>query len=311
MKKIVQKSILVVLCGYISSVSSTKVVVPMAGLGTRLLPLTKAVPKSMVALIDKPALHYVVDEAVRSDITDFFFIVNGEDRPTIEAYFSSNIILETILAQRNKIHLLEQLNNTLARAQFTYIRQPEPLGLGHAVLLAEEFVQSDKFFCVMLPDNIIESNEAHMAQLMTFAEQYRASVITVEEIPQQEIVHYAAVMPKQFLTDRLFEVGDIIEKPKPDQIKCCFAQVGRSVFSTDIFEALKNITPGVGGEIQLSDAVAYMVRNGKRVLACTLHGKRHDVGTTKGLLKTTVSLGLRHPQYKSMLYEIFERTLSE
>jgi UTP--glucose-1-phosphate uridylyltransferase len=287
----------------------TQVIVPMAGLGTRLLPLTKAASKSMVALIDRPALHHIVDEALQSGINDFCFIINQEEQPAIEGYFSFDPVLDKILADRKKMHFLAPLNAVLAQTQFTYIAQPEPLGLGHAVLMGEPFVEPGDFFCVMLPDNIIETTDPHMAHLIAIAEKYNATVITVEEITREQASQYAVVTPKEFLTDDLFEVADIVEKPQSTEMSLCFGQMGRHVFSYDIFEALKAIDPGVGGEFQLTDAVRHMVKNGKRVLAYRLHGKRYDIGNIRGLLKATVSLGLHNPLYRDMLCAIFEKEM--
>src|SRR5437764_11185172 len=156
-----------------------QVIVPMAGLGTRLLPLTKAGSKSMVPLIDKPALHHVVDEALRSNITDFCFIINENEKDAIQHYFSFDPELDAILVEKNKSHFLEPLNHLLGQASFTYIAQPEPLGLGHAVLMGEPFIRPGDFFCVMLPDNIIESNDPHMAHLIVIVQEYTVTVITV------------------------------------------------------------------------------------------------------------------------------------
>jgi len=285
----------------------TKVIVPMAGLGTRLLPLTKAGSKSMVALVDRPALHHVVDEALQSGIHDFCFIINEDERHAIEHYFSPDHVLDAILSERKKEYFLAPLNDLLARAQFTYIAQPEPLGLGHAVLMGESFIEPGEFFCVMLPDNIIESDYPHMACLIAIAQEYNASVITVEEITSKQASQYAIVTPKEFISDNLVEIIDIVEKPQSWDAHMCLAQMGRHVFSYDIFESLKSIEPGVAGEIQLTDAVRHMLRNGKRVFAYTLQGKRYDVGNVRGLLSATVSLALHNPLYKDMICAIFNQ----
>lgn len=299
---------------YVSAVRSiaqvTKVIVPMAGLGTRLLPLTKAGSKSMVALIDKPALHYVVDEALQSAITDFCFIINADERHAIEHYFSPDDVLGTVLAERKKEYFLEPLNRLIAQAHFTYIAQPEPLGLGHAVLMGESFINPGEFFGVMLPDNIIESNDPHMARLIAIAQQYNASVITVEEITSKQASQYAIVTPKEFLSDNLVEIIDIVEKPQSWDTELCLAQMGRHVFSYDIFESLKAIKPGVAGELQLTDAVRHMLQNGKRVFAYKLQGKRYDIGNIRGLLHATISLALHSPLYKDMVCAIFNKEMS-
>jgi UTP--glucose-1-phosphate uridylyltransferase len=297
--------------GTYSLADFTQAIIPMAGLGTRLLPLTKAAPKSMVALIDKPALHHVVDEALQSNITDLCFIINAQERQAIEDYFSVDLVLNAILKERKKTYLLEPLNALLESTHFTYIAQAEPLGLGHAILMGEEFVQPGTFFCVMLPDNIIESDDPLMARLIALAQQYNASVITVEEISREQASQYAVVTPKEFLSDDVLEIVDIVEKPvSGDNYSLCLGQIGRHVFSYDIFESLKAIEPGVGGEFQLTDAVRHMLRNGKRVFAYKLHGKRHDIGNVRSLLKTTVILGLHNPLYRDMLCNIFNREMN-
>ncbi len=288
----------------------TQVVVPMAGLGTRLLPLTKAASKSMVPLVDRPALHHVVDEALQSNINDFCFIINEQEQEAIAAYFSPDPELNAILEARKKSYLLKQVNDVIARSMFTYIVQPEPIGLGHAVLMGQPFVTPGSFFCVMLPDNIIETELPHMAQLIEIAEKYNASVITVEEITREQASSYAVITPGTFLTDDLVEVIDIVEKPQSTDSALCLGQMGRHVFSYDIFESLKSIEPGVNGEYQLTDAVRHMIKNGKRVLAYKIHGKRYDIGNIKGLLKATVSLGLHNSLYRGMLCDIFEKEMN-
>lgn len=286
-----------------------QVIVPMAGLGTRLLPLTKAASKSMVPLVDRPALHHIVDEALESGINDFCFIINEQEKEAIADYFSLNTQLNSILKARNKSYLLDQINDVIMRSNFTYIAQPEPIGLGHAVLMGEPFVESGSFFCVMLPDNIIETNEPHMAQLIAIAQEHNASVITVEEITREQASSYAVITPGVFLTEDLVEVVDIIEKPQSTEGSLCLGQMGRHVFSYDIFESLKAIEPGVNDEYQLTDAVRHMIKNGKKVFAYKIHGKRYDIGNIKGLLKATVSLGLHNPLYRSMLCEIFKEEI--
>lgn len=199
------------------------------------------------------------------------------------------------------------MNTIIARAHYTYVVQQEPLGLGHAVLLAEEFIEPDIFFSVMLPDNIIENDDFLMAELIALAQKYNATIIAIEEVAPEEAPSYAIITPKEFLTDNVLEISEIVEKPNGEQIKSCLASIGRYVFTTDIFEALKHTDFGVGGEIHLTDAIAYMIKQGKRVFAYKLQGKRHDIGTNRGFLKTTVSLALRDPLYRDMLLEIFEQ----
>ncbi len=289
---------------------SIQVIIPMAGLGTRLLPLTKSVTKGMMPVVNKPGLHHVVEEALLSGINDFCFIINGDEQSTLEHYFSVDPVLNALLEERKKLHFLAPLNVLIEQMQCAYVVQPEPLGLGHAVLMGEQHVTSGEFFCVMLPDNIIESDELLMARLIAIAQEYNASVITVEDISREQASQYAVVTPKTFLSDDLIEVADIVEKPQSNDSSLCLGQIGRHVLTYDIFESLKVIQPGVGGELQLTDAVRHMIQQGKRVLAYKLNGKRHDIGTIKGLLKTNVILGLHNPLYRDMLIAIFQQEVS-
>jgi UTP--glucose-1-phosphate uridylyltransferase len=308
------RKLLLVLCGIMfcaidSTLPRNQIIVPMAGLGTRLLPLTKTTQKSMVRLVDRPALHQIVDEALRSNISDFCFVVNEHDQETITQYFSLDSQLDALLAERGKSYLLDQLNDVIRRSTFTYIVQPQPMGTGDAVLMAEKFVEPGSFFSVMFPDDIIETAEPHLARIMALAREYDATVITVQEMTRQQASIYAVVTPGSFLSDDLMEVVDIIEKPISTETSLCFVPMGRYVFSYDIFESLRAIEPAINGEYQLTDAIQHLVKNGKRVLAYKIQGTWHDIGNIRGLLKTTVSLGLHNPLYRDMLCTIFEKEM--
>ncbi len=309
MKKIVFILSLVMLCVIDFTWCKNQVIIPTAGLGTRLLPLTKTTQKSMVRLVDRPALHHIVDEALRSNISDFCFVVNQQDQETINEYFSSNPQLDTLLADKGKSYLLDQLNDVIARSKFTYIVQPQPMGTGDAVLMAEKFVEPGSFFSVMFPDDIIETAEPHLARIMALAREYDATVITVQEMTRQQASIYAVVTPGSFLSDDLMEVVDIIEKPISTETSLCFVPMGRYVFSYDIFESLRAIEPATNGEYQLTDAIQHLVKNGKRVLAYKIQGTWHDIGNIGGLLKTTVFLGLHNPLYRDILCAIFEKEM--
>lgn len=312
MKKII--SYIVVSLMYLfltyNNVIAFKVIVPMAGLGTRLLPITKACPKSMVALVDKPALHYIVDEALESAITDFYFIVNKDEQETINHYFSADQELDEILRKKNKSYFLEPLNKLISQAHFNYIVQPEPRGSGDAVLMGEPFIKPGEFFCVMFPDNIIESDELLMARLIAIAEQYNATVITVEKLPSQQALQYGIVTPKEFLNENLVEIVDIIEKPQSWDTEFCLAQIGRHVYSYDIFESLKSIEPAANGEIQLTDAVRHLLQRGKRVFAYVLQGKCYDTGNIPSFIEATISLALHNPLYKDLVASILNRYIN-
>lgn len=293
----------------IQSVYAIKVIVPMAGSGTRVLPLTKVIQKSMLPLVDRPAAHHIVDEALQSGISDFCFIINPQDRETISTYFSPNPELDALLGARNKSYLLQELNDVVARATFTYVEQPKPLGTGHAVLLAQPLINHGDFFAVMYPDDIIESREPHLARIAAIAQQQNATVISVEEMTRERASAYALVSPHTFLTQDLFEVADIQEKVQSKEQTLCFAPMGRYVFSYDIFQALQAIEPAANGEYQLTDAIQYLIKSGKKVLAYKLQGNWHDIGNIAGLLKTTVRLGLHNSLYRDMLSDIFKQEL--
>lgn len=293
-----------------SVVYAIKAIVPMAGSGTRVLPLTKVIQKSMLPLVDRSAAHHIVDEALQSDISDFCFIVNPQDQETIANYFSPNSELDALLAARNKSYFLQQLNDIIACTTYTYIVQCIPKGTGDAVLLAEPFINPGDFFAVMYPDDIIETKEPHLARIAAIAQEHNATVITVEEMTRERASSYAQVTPGAFLTDDLCEVVDIIEKVQSKEQTLCFAPLGRYVFSYDIFEALHVIEPAANGEYQLTDAIQYLIKSGKKVLAYKLQGSWHDIGNIAGLLQTTVRLGLHNPLYRDMLCEIFEQEKS-
>jgi UTP--glucose-1-phosphate uridylyltransferase len=306
-----KKLLLCMLCAYVASCGAkiAQVIIPMAGMGTRLLPLTKTIQKSMVPLVDRPAIHHLVDEALLSGVSDFCFIVNEADQESIENYFSPNMALDEILQARNKSYLLQQLNDVIARSRFTYLVQQIPLGSGDAVLQGERYIIPGSSFCVMFPDDIIRTDEAHLARIIEIAEKYDATVISVEEMTRERASMYAVVTPGLSFGDDLVEVIDIIEKPVSVEKTLCLAPMGRYVFSYDIFEALHAIEPAANGEYQLTDAIRHLVKNGKRVLAYTLHGEWYDIGNVRGLLKATVSLGLENPLYHDMVESIFQQEI--
>jgi UTP-glucose-1-phosphate uridylyltransferase len=187
--------------------------------------------------------------------------------------------------------------------------QPEPIGSGDAVLRGKDHIAPGSFFCVMFPDDIIETTDHHMADIIAIAQEYNASVITVEEMTREQASIYAVVTPGSFLTEDLVEVADIVEKQVSKETSLCLAPMGRHVFSYDIFESLHAIEPAENGECQLTDAIQHMIKNGKKVLAYKLHGAWYDIGNIKGLLKATVSLGLHNPLYRGMLCDIFEKEM--
>lgn len=267
------------------------IVIPAAGFGTRFLPFTKTVPKELLPLINKPALQEVVEEGVRSGIHNFCIIISEEKR-AIQNYFSHNKKLEAALSLTGKSALLDGINQLIDQCTFSYPLQHEMKGLGHAILMAQDYVNKD-YFGVMLPDDIIVGEQPCMQQLIEVAQREQAAVIAVMEVPQEEICAYGSIKIGTTLRDDLVEVVDIIEKPTPEEAFSNLAIIGRYVLPTAIFDAIKAITPQSSGEIQLTDAITHLAQNGHKVLAYKIKGKRFDIGRPAGWLAANVYLETR------------------
>jgi len=269
----------------------TKAVFPVAGLGSRFLPATKASPKEMLPIVDKPLIQYAVEEAAAAGITDMIF-VTGRNKRAIEDHFDLNPELEVSLAAKQE--LLAIARSVLpANCRCIYIRQAEPLGLGHAVLCARPVV-GDEPFAVLLADDLIDAQPPTLARMTKRFETEGCSLLGVEEVPREQTGSYGIVSP----TDSKAEVTPIrgiVEKPAPAEAPSTLAVVGRYVLTPAIFELLAAAKPGRGGEIQLTDAIAGLLAR-ERVLAMGIGGRRYDCGSKLGYLKATVELGLRHPE---------------
>jgi UTP--glucose-1-phosphate uridylyltransferase len=269
----------------------TKAVFPVAGLGSRFLPATKASPKEMLPIVDKPLIQYAVEEAAAAGITDLIF-VTGRNKRAIEDHFDSNPELEAAL--ENKPKLLQVSKSVLpAGCRCIFIRQPEALGLGHAVLCARPAV-GDEPFAVLLADDLIDANPPTMARM---AERYTyegCSLLGVEEVPRDQTSSYGIVSPADAKAE-VTQVKAIIEKPAPDKAPSTLGVVGRYLLTPAIFDLLASAKPGSGGEIQLTDAISALLAH-ERVLAMQIGGKRYDCGSKLGYLKATVELGLRHAE---------------
>jgi UTP--glucose-1-phosphate uridylyltransferase len=272
-----------------------KAVFPAAGLGTRFLPATKAMPKEMLPVVDKPLIQYGVEEAVASGITDVI-IVTGRGKSALEDHFDISFELEKLLESKKKKELLSLARSVSDLADVSYIRQKEALGLGHAVLRAKDLV-GDEAFAVLLPDDIIASEKPCVRQLIDIHERYEASVIALMEVPNDQISAYGVVDAEQVANGgegRLFRIRDMVEKPKASEAPSNLAIIGRYVLTPDIFECIESIEPGSGGEIQLTDGLKYMLRN-RPVYGLKFEGKRFDAGDKLGFLKATVEFGLKRP----------------
>ncbi|QDQ28884.1 UTP--glucose-1-phosphate uridylyltransferase GalU [Chitinimonas arctica] len=271
----------------------TKAVFPVAGLGTRFLPATKASPKEMLNVVDKPLIQYAVEEAVAAGITDMIF-VTGRNKRAIEDHFDKAYELETELLAKGKHELLEIVRNILPRTvSCAYVRQPEALGLGHAVLCARPLI-GDEPFAVILADDLIDARKPVMRQMVELYEDSHSSVIGVQDIPREETGSYGIVVVEKNGEGRL-KLSGIVEKPQPEDAPSTLAVVGRYILSPRIFRHLVNAKPGKGGEIQLTDAIAALLEE-ERVLAMPFEGRRYDCGSKLGYLEATLAYGARHPE---------------
>ena len=271
-----------------------KAVFPVAGMGTRFLPATKASPKEMLPIVDKPLIQYAVEEAVAAGITDMVF-VTGRSKRAIEDHFDKAYELESELAARGKKEMLEFVRSMIPKSiNCIYIRQPEALGLGHAVLCAKPVV-GDEPFAVLLADDLLDGDPMPVMKQMTDTyDYYRCSVLGVQDVPREDTASYG-IVDAQPLAERVERVNAIVEKPKPDVAPSTLAVVGRYVLTPRIFHHLETIKPGAGGEIQLTDAIAALIGE-QQVLAYRYDGVRYDCGSKLGYLQATVEYALRHAE---------------
>ena len=271
----------------------TKAVFPVAGLGSRFLPVTKASPKEMLPVVDKPLIQYAVEEAAAAGITDMIFIT-GRNKRAIEDHFDKAYELETELAARSKTALLETVHSVLPRGiNCIYIRQSEALGLGHAVLCAQPVISGEPF-AVMLADDLIDAGVPVMKQMTDIANREQYSLIGVMPVPAENVASYGIVETTEG-RGRVTRITRIVEKPKVGTTPSTLAVVGRYVLTPRIFHHLRNMPPGAGGEIQLTDGIARLLDD-EKVLAYEFEGRRYDCGTKLGYLEATVELALKHPE---------------
>ena len=280
----------------------TKAVFPVAGLGTRFLPATKASPKEMMPIVDKPLIQFAVEEAVAAGITDMIF-VTGRSKRAIEDHFDKAYELESELEVRGKTQMLEFVRNLLPKnINCIYIRQAEALGLGHAVLCAKPAV-GDEPFAVLLADDLLDGQPPVIAQMVEVYDYYQCSVLGVQDVPRADTCSYGIVAAVP-CGDRIERVSAIVEKPRPEDAPSTLAVVGRYVLTPRIFHHLETVRPGSGGEIQLTDGIASLMVE-QQVLAYRYRGIRYDCGSKIGYLMATVEFGLRHgevgPQFADYL----------
>lgn len=286
----------------------TKAVIPAAGLGTRVLPATKAQPKEMLVIVDKPSLQYIVEELVESGITDIV-IVTGRNKNSIEDHFDFSYELENTLEKDGKFELLKKIDAISSMANIYYVRQNHPLGLGHAILKAKPFIGDDPFV-IALGDDIVHNPDAPVAkQLIDVYEKYGTSVVGVQEVENKDVSKYGIVKPAKVLDEDTVEMADFIEKPTVEEAPSNFACLGRYLLSGEIFKYLEETEPGKGGEIQLTDAILKMLTDDKKVVAYNFKGKRYDIGNKIGLLKANIEFGLRNPETKDDLIKYLKEEI--
>lgn len=276
-----------------------KAVIPAAGLGTRFLPATKAMAKEMLPIVDKPTIQFIVEEAKASGIEDIL-IITGKGKRPIEDHFDSAPELEQNLKAKNKTAMLKMVNETTDMGVNLYfIRQSHPNGLGDAVRLAKSFV-ADEPFVVMLGDDLMEDKVPLSKQLINEYEETHASQLAVMKVPHNEVDKYGVINPENKVKDDLYNVKNFVEKPDVDKAPSDLAIIGRYLLTPEIFDILENQKPGLGGEIQLTDAIDELNKT-QRVFAHEFKGRRYDVGNKFGYLETSIEYGLKHPEVKDDL----------
>jgi UTP--glucose-1-phosphate uridylyltransferase len=269
-----------------------KAVFPVAGMGTRFLPATKASPKEMLPVVDKPLIQYAVEEALAAGIKEMVF-VTGRSKRSIEDHFDKAYELENELERRGKIEMLNYVRSLMpSDMKCVYIRQPEALGLGHAVLCAQPVVGNEPF-AVLLADDLLDGEPAVMRQMVDVYDYYKCSVLGVQQVPREDTRSYGIVASKPLKED-LEAVHAIVEKPKPEEAPSTLAVVGRYVLTPRIFHHLAHLGKGAGGEIQLTDGIAALMAE-EQVLAYRYHGKRYDCGSKIGYLEATLAMARKHP----------------
>lgn len=282
----------------------TKIVVPSAGLGSRFLPYTKAIPKEMLPVLNKPLIQYSIEEGLAADISNFILITD-KDKNAIANHIDADHPHASMLTERNAHNLLASAERIGRLGTYAYIRQREPLGLGHAVWLAHHCINPKEYFGIMLPDELIDAKEPALKQIMRIALQEKASVIAVQEVPQQMVSHHDIICIKKAITPSLFQVSHILEKPHLKDAPSNLAIVGRYVVSAKIFSALDYVRSSIEcEEISLNKAVSSLMQNNERVFAYKIQGAHHTIDTPLAWLKANISFALKNPEYASHVRKI-------
>lgn len=284
-----------------------KAIIPAAGLGTRFLPATKAMPKEMLPIVDKPTIQYIIEEAVASGIEDII-IVTGKGKRAIEDHFDSSFELEHNLASKEKWKLLDEVRRPSEMADIHYIRQKEPKGLGHAIWCARKFI-GDEPFAVLLGDDIVEAEIPCLQQMIHIFDRYQQPVVGVKQVPWDEVHRYGIVEGRQ-VENSLVQATRLVEKPAREEAKSNLAIMGRYILTPQIFDLLGEQSVGVGGEIQLTDAL-FRLGEENPILAYEFDGDRHDVGEKLGFIETTIHYALQHSEIKDDVLAYMKKVIKQ
>ena len=276
-----------------------KAIIPAAGLGTRFLPATKSQPKEMLPIVDKPTLQYIIEEAIGSGIEEIL-IVTGRSKKSIEDHFDRSVELELELEQKGKYEMLKMVQDISNMVNIHYIRQKEPKGLGHAIYCAKSFIGNEPF-AVLLGDDIVDSEKPCLKQLIEAYNEYKTSILGVQEVDKQDTDKYG-ILDAKYIENRVYKVKDMIEKPKVEEAPSNIAILGRYIITPDIFDILENQEPGKSGEIQLTDALKTLATH-EAIYAYNFEGKRYDVGDKLGFLEATVDFALKRPELRDQFME--------
>ena len=287
-----------------------KAIIPAAGLGTRFLPATKAQPKEMLPIVDKPTIQYIVEEAVASGIEDII-IVTGRGKRAIEDHFDRSYELEHVLESSGKQDLLQEITHISEMADIHYIRQKTPKGLGHAIWCARKFIGQEPF-AVLLGDDVVVSEPPCLRQLIDAHEQLSASVVAVQQVPAEEVSHYGVIspVPQTKPQERVIPVAGLVEKPAVHEAPSNYAIMGRYILQPDIFPILENLAPGAGNEIQLTDALQVMNER-QAIYAYAFNGKRYDVGSKLGFVQATIDFALHNEHLRDDVIQYMRGKLAE
>ncbi|GAA0181236.1 UTP--glucose-1-phosphate uridylyltransferase GalU [Clostridium sediminicola] len=276
-----------------------KAIIPAAGLGTRFLPATKAQPKEMLPIVDKPTIQYIIEEAVASGIEEIL-IITGRNKRAIEDHFDKSVELELQLESKNKDEMLNMVREITNMVDIHYIRQKEPKGLGHAIACARAFVGNEPF-AVLLGDDVVDSEVPCLKQMIDCFNEYKTSILGVQEVPKSDVSKYGIVKGTH-IEDRVYKVKDLVEKPSMEEAPSNIAILGRYIITPKIFEILENTRPGKGGEIQLTDALLSLISQ-EAMYAYTFEGRRYDVGDKLGFLQATVEFALKRDDLREPFQE--------